>query len=320
MIDTLPTNPRPVMFADSATLTGRHFLVESLLVVTVASKTLTLPTPTRDLAGKASYIINYSTGSLTISGAMTSGSSATMLTKTIVQCVCLPVAADTYKWHLVGLTSAVAGLQEIIEDYLDRVLQAGTNTGLTITYGDAGNTESIAINYAASATATATTSTSVTGSADTASRGDHQHGQGVHTHASATTGGTLPLTSIVASLSWAAWTATPVFTTATPSSTIVARYRRVANTVDFMLNIITADGINGVFTTCDLPVVPSDINAYIPLNAGLLVGATYTQPYVEIDCLNNIGGARIITSRATTVWTTGNACRLSLWGSYEVDA
>ncbi len=102
MIYVAPTSPRPVVFSDNATLSNRYFTIEALVVQTGANKTFTLPTPTRELAGKATWFSNYSTGSLTLSGAFTSGTSYVIDPKTTQLVVVLPVGASTYKWHVVA--------------------------------------------------------------------------------------------------------------------------------------------------------------------------------------------------------------------------
>lgn len=189
-------SPKPIVYTDNATLKSRHFSVEQLLVASVASKTYTLPTPIKDLAGKPTWFVNNSTGSQTLSGAFVGGSSETILTKTMICLMVLPVSPGVYKWFAFGITSVTAGLAEIVMDYVNTMFQAGSHTGMTITYNDSLDKESIAVAYGATVTATAATSTSVVGAADTASRGDHQHGQGVHTHADTTHGGTIAAAAI----------------------------------------------------------------------------------------------------------------------------
>jgi hypothetical protein len=95
--------PRPVIFSASATLKARHFAVEQLLVASAAGITLTLPTPIRELSGKASYIVNSSSGKITLSGDFnTSRMAETLEPGSSVLLVILPTGASTYKWHILG--------------------------------------------------------------------------------------------------------------------------------------------------------------------------------------------------------------------------
>lgn len=101
-------NPRPVVYSDSATLKGRHFTVESLIIQTGSGKTFTLPTPTKDLAGRPTYFCNDGSGNLTLSGAFVAGSSYVIATKLTSAIVCLPTRSGTYKWHSGGIGSSLA--------------------------------------------------------------------------------------------------------------------------------------------------------------------------------------------------------------------
>ena len=378
-------SPKPIVYTDSATLKSRHFSVEQLLVASVASKTYTLPTPIKDLAGKPTWFVNNSTGSQTLSGAFVGGSSETVLTKTMICLMVLPVSPGVYKWFAFGITSVTAGLAEIVMDYVNTMFQAGSHTGMTITYDDALDKESIAVAYGAvgdiAALGALTNSTAAGAVAGKAANAGHIHGMVSHPHSGITDGGLipwanidkttssianittkshtaltdigtnthaqidtalgttipayfnistghdhdgtdsklLPIPSIVESVEWTTFTSTLVFTTATPTVTVVARYRRLGKSVEFLIDITTADGIDGVFVSATLPVVPKAIDAYVPVAYTKLINATYsTGKVIEIDAANATPSSRIIKARETIALTTGNACRLSLRGSYEV--
>ena len=315
-------SPKPIVFADRATLKSRHFSVEQLIVASVATKTYTLPTPIKDLAGKPTWFVNNSTGSQTLSGAFVGGSSATVLTKTMVCLMVLPVSPGVFKWFAFGVTSVVAGLQEVVEDYIGGLFAAGTDTGLTITYDDAGNAVNAAVAYGAVGDITdigVNTTDKLVGSVSgKAANAGHKHALSAHVHEAAATGGTLALAAITGSVAWTTWSPTVVFSVASPSTTVVARYTRIHNTVKFLLDITTGDGLAAVLTSVTVPVAVKDINAYIPCVTSMLVGATYSQPIVEINALDNTEGNRIILCRTATVWTNANACRLSIRGEYEV--
>jgi len=95
--------PRPVIFSASATLKAKHFAVEQLLVASTAGITLSLPTPIRELSGKASYIVNSSSGKITLSGAFnTSRTAETLEPGSSAILVILPTGASTLKWHILG--------------------------------------------------------------------------------------------------------------------------------------------------------------------------------------------------------------------------
>ena len=306
------------MFADSATLSGRHFTVESLLVVTAASKTLTLPTPTRALAGKASYVVNYSTGTLTLSGAFVGGSSFSVDTKQTVLLVTLPVAARTYKWAAIGI--GAASTEEIISDMVGLMVTGNTETGITVTYQDGDNTLDFALGEhihtgaadgglltqlaLSDATATPGASKIVVSTAGNVVDG------WISTATAATPG-------LVEHADWAAWTPTYTWSIAPATPVVVARHQHVGNMVTFYCDWATADGNDGILTAVTLPHAPVDVNVFIPLTAHWLVDTTYADPYAYIDATTS---TYPIAFHSTVTATDTKACRLIMTGSYEVAA
>ena len=323
MIYPSPSNLRPIVFSDNATLASKHFNVYGLLVVDTASKTLTLPTPAANMSGKASYILNTSSGALTLSGAFVGGaSSIVMETKSSVICSCLCTVAGTYKWAVIGVSSALTGLSETIADTVGAMVGGNTETGVTVAYQDGDNTLDFAVAYGTGVTATATSSTSVDGSADTSARGDHQHGIGTHTHADSTHGGvlSLPLTDITDSVAWTAYTPTVSFSTATPTVTKVGRYCRVSNLVYFVVDVFSADGAGGTPTGISLPVTPADIDSFPAISSLQLVDTVWSNPMAYIDMSDGTGSNRIVAFRAASQCTDDKTMRLNISGFYEVAA
>jgi hypothetical protein len=356
MIYQAPTNPRPVVYSDSATLYGRHFTIESLIVQSGANKTFTLPTACRELAGKPTWFVHNGTGTLTLSGAFPTGSSHVMDTKSTLMVVCLPVTSSTYKWHGIGSGGIASGITEGITDLVGSMFTSTpTMTGITATFQDSTNDIDLAVAYASSGiTTTAADSTSVVGSANTAARGDHQHGIGTHTHADGTHGGTLanaaltdatatpgaakiPISDgsnhldgwistataatpgLVEHQNWGDYVPTWTFGTADPTTNVVkvGRYMQVGNMVTFYCSFSADDGNDGTLTSVTLPVAPTDTNTLIPIRGQQLVNTTWTDPLGYIDATTSPYPLAVHTA---TVCTNAQACAYYFSGSYEVAA
>ncbi len=139
LFSTIVTNPVAKVFSTNATLYGRDLTTRDYThwVIDTAGVVLTLPTPTKDLAGKIQGVINASDGIATLSGAFAGGaSSALMESKDACLLVCLPTSTGTYKWVAIGLPSPLTGISETIQDVIGAMVTGNTETNVAVTYND----------------------------------------------------------------------------------------------------------------------------------------------------------------------------------------
>jgi len=299
----LPTGqPRPVIFSADATLKSRHFTVEQLLVIDTAAVTLTLPTPTRELAGKASYVLNSSDGEVTLSGAFPQSTSSCVLdSKTACILVALPTASSTYKWNAIGVSSALTGMAEMIADTVGSMVSSNTESLISVVYQDADNTLDFTVDCTATPTASKIPIADGSG-----------HLDGWISAATAATPG------LVEHLNWGDYVPTWTFATADPTTNvvIVGRYMHIGNCVIFYCSYSADDGGGGTLSHVSLPVAPSDKDTFVPLNGYQKVNTTYTHLMPFVDATTDL---RIEVLNAQTN-TDDQAVAFYISGMYEVAA
>jgi hypothetical protein len=118
---------------------------------------------------------------------------------------------------------------------------------------------------------------------------------------------------------WNTWTPSLTWTTGTPASpTTVARYQIQGSRVFFVFESTSADGNGGTALTVTLPITPKDVNEMNTVSGIQLQNATYSNPLSYIDQTNDTAGNRLLTFRALSTCTDGEACSVFVSGSYEI--
>ena len=244
---------------------------------------LTLPTPAERNAYRPFAVVNYGSGTITLTSTANFLQAANTLALSSTYS-CLVYAAKTtqttYKWVVVGpvASAAVAAI-------------ASTNPVVI-----------------------SSTTTPTVGALGTVSDAGHTHGQGVHTHADATHGGVLSTVALgTSSVLGTAYT--PVMVNAL-TTTRVGRYSRIMNTVHFYVDMFVADGLGVVLASVTLPpVVAANVAARINVNAWGKVDTTWTNMGGYIDCLS--GTQTLINFHAPITCTNGVAMAINISGTYE---
>lgn len=397
---TVQLNPTPRVISASVAMTGRDIASSDYThwVVDTAAQTITLPTPIKDLAGKFQGIVNASSGICTLSGAFAGGaSSAVMESKDNCLLVCLPTAANTYKWCAIGLSSPLTGISETIQDVIGAMCTGNTETNIAVTYNDTTGKLDFVVSGAETVDSLGTLINGATAKAspidadmvgvvDTADTNDIKKvtlaqlrtallaadplgtvitgltGKAVMVdadliaiadsadtdNAKKVTGAELKtfigtpvkatgaeintgtddakfvtakaiadseLVAVMNSINWQDWV--PTIASVPATSSLVARYQRIGQSVRGYIDVRGADGDGWTPSTITLPVTPSDVNARIPILARQKVNAAAATDMIGyIDAETDLR----IEFEAAAACTDSQAWHLYIWFEYEVAA
>lgn len=85
---------------------------------------------------------------------------------------------------------------EGVSDIVGAMVSGNTETGITVSYQDSDNTLDFVVSYGTEPPAVSSSTSGTAGNSNSVSRANHSHDLGTHTHADATTGGTIAHTAL----------------------------------------------------------------------------------------------------------------------------
>lgn len=136
----------PRVISANTTLTGYDLKgpKNTIVLTGTTARTVTLPTPIKDLEKVLTYLVNASTAAMTFScssGFVGGYSSVVLDAKSSATLQCVPVSVSAWGWSIQGAGSAlVTGLAETTFDTVAAMFANGTHTNITITPQDGDNT------------------------------------------------------------------------------------------------------------------------------------------------------------------------------------